>query len=471
MGKIKYLVSALLLVTAIANANLVLEPTAATVAGNYYKQTYHTTSGILTLVYTERSSDGQAVYYVFNVNSNNGFVIVSAEDAGHAIIGSSNKGSYIIPANNCNPSFWMTSRKNEIISIRANNIRATSDISNEWNAYINNIGRSTHRSMSAADSVSPLCTTTWNQSPFYNSMCPDLSVTGCVATAMAQIMRYWAYPSTGTGSNCYDEETGGGYSENYGQLCANFDTSNYVWSAMPDKLATPNKEVAKLMYDCGVSVNMDYSPSGSGAYVMGGYPSAQYSYVNNFGYDGNTLNSAMYDSSEDTAWISLLENELNNKRPMQFQGFDSAGGGHTWVCDGYNPVNEMHMNWGWNGSDDGYYAVTNLNPTPYVWVSGIGVLYGIQPPPGALAIQQVSDKTAITVYPNPSQGIFNFNITGNNSSYIIKIYNVLGQEIYSSLINSGKTEIGLANQSKGIYLYKVLTQSGETISTGKLVVE
>lgn len=471
MRKIKYLFTSLLLISAIANANPVLETTAATVAGNYYKQTYHADAGTLTLVYTERSSDGQAVYYVFDVNSDMGFVIVSAEDAGYPIIGSSNTGHYVIPTDNNNVGFWMNRRKKEIIAMRASNIRATADISNTWSAYIHNTPvNNIHQAMS---NVNPLLgSIEWDQEPYYNALCPGGSVTGCVATAMAQIMKYWAYPSIGLSTSCYYDETRYGYTENYGQLCADYDTSHYVWTAMPDQVTSTNHEVAKLMYDCGVSVDMDYSPSGSGAFVVGRAPSAQNSYVKYFNYNSSTIKGDMQSNYSESAWVSLIENELNNKRPVQYEGTDSINGGHSWVCDGYNISGEFHMNWGWSGQDDGYYSPTNLNPDGYNFSEeDVGAIIGIEPP-ADLGVAAVSNNSiTFKVYPNPSNGIFNVELENVTTNPQITIYNLLGQPIYFSKLTAVQTSINLSNQAKGVYLYRVLDENGNPISTGRLVIE
>jgi len=446
-------------------ANPVNISVAEKVAENFYASSHSAIIPNLVLAYTERDSSGQPVFYVFNIigtTNTKGFVIVTADDAAHPIIGYSDEGSFISPNSNNNVSFWLQNRKNEVIAMRQHNIAATSDITNEWTSYISGSMHATHSI--ASNSVLPLCQSYWNQSPYYNAYCPGGSVTGCVATAMAQILKYWAYPSVGLNSNCYDEAP-------YGSLCATFDTSNYIWSAMQNTaLGDSNNQVAKLMYDCGVSVNMDYSPTGSGAYVMGGYPSAEYSYINYFGYDASTINTAFYDSTQQGSWIALLENELNNNRPMQFQGFDPVNGGHSWVCDGYSALNMMHMNWGWGGYDNGYYYVNSLNPIPFDFTYNIGVLYGIEPPAEALGVKQIIDNAVINVYPNPGHGVFTF-ATPDNTAYKVCVYNALGQEINTSIISSPKSEINLSTQTKGVYIYKISTETGTLVSTGRLIVE
>lgn len=469
MKKIKLFAIIILCGAGAMKASPVDVNTAKKVAGNFYATCHSAAVASLSLAYTERDASGVPVYYVFNTTVN-GFVIVTADDAAHPIIGYSDEGAFVVPASsNNNVSFWLQYRKNEIIAMRAHNVAATSAIKDEWTSYISGSNRTTHNI--ASSSVLPLCKSYWDQSPYYNAYCPGGSVTGCVATAMAQIMRYWSYPSVGTGSNCYDDATNHGYSENYGELCADFDTSHYVWSAMQlNPLGSNNNQIAKLMYDCGVSVDMDYTPTGSGAEVIGWGASAFNSYTQYFGYDVTTINSAMYSDYTDDSWIALLENELNYHRPMQFEGTDPNEGGHSWVCDGYSATNMMHMNWGWGGDDDGYYSVDSLNPSPFDFDQYIGVIYGIQPP-GVASVKQITDNTGISVYPNPSHGVFTFAMPVNNNNYQVTIYNVLGQEVTASTINSGSTQINLSSQPKGIYIYKVISETGEPVSTGRLVVE
>jgi hypothetical protein len=470
MRKIKYLVASLFLMSAMANANPVPEHTASVVAANFYKQTYSIDAGVLRLAYTETSSDGQALYYVYNVGSENGFVIVSAEDAGYPVIASSTTGHYVVPTTNNNVGWWMGKRKNEIISMRANNIQANSDVTAEWNNYINNTARNTHQAMVG---VAPLCQTTWDQSPYYNQNCPGGSVTGCVATAMAQIMKYWAYPAVGTGSWCYYDEISSGDQENYGELCATFDTSHYAWSAMPNSVTSLNREVAKLMYDCGVSVDMDYSPSGSGSIVIGAAPSAQNSYVEYFGYYQWSIQGVMQNSYTKTQWLNMLENELNNGRPIQYEGQDPNNGGHSWVCDGYNSSNQLYMNWGWSGTDDAYYTYNDLAPTGSGddFSQEVGALIGIMPAYKGLGVAKVSNNTSLKVYPNPSNGIFNVELESVTGNPQISVYNVLGQEVYTSKITNVQTSLNLSNQAKGVYMYRILNENGDSISTGRLIIQ
>ena len=366
------------------SANPVSQQTAKIVATNFYGLNFKSVTPNLSLIYTEYAKDGQPAYYVYNVNSNDGFIIVAGEDAAHPILGYSNKGQYVVPANTTNNvAWWMNCRKQEIEMARIKGISATNDIAEEWNAYVNNTEIKRHVTMS---SVLPLTQSTWNQSPYYNDMCPGGSVTGCVACAMAQIMRYWSYPSHGRGYSGYYELSADGFWSNFGYLAANYDTSNYVWSAMPYNVTGTNNEVAKLMYDCGVSVCMNYNTYESGAWVIDGdYPvCSQNSYVKYFGYNAKTIQGVYKSNYTLPNWILLIENELNNNRPVQYVGNDSVNNaGHTWVCDGYDVNNNFHMNWGWGGSSNGYFAPNAVMVSGYNFDWWDEAVIGIEPAPVA----------------------------------------------------------------------------------------
>ncbi len=383
MNKIKYvLIIGVLLLHSYSLISKPVTPQAALmVASNFYTQSGKGNTPNLNLAYTEYSADNQPVYYVFNVNTNQGFLIISAEDATHPLLGYSNKGGFLIPKDNNNAAWWLNCRKQEIVYARTKNIAATANIIDEWTGLINNSVPKAHNPFSI---VGPLVQTTWSQDPPYNNMCPDGFVTGCVATAMAQIMKYWSYPPSGHGSSGYWDEQAYGDQNNVGYLSANFDTSHYSWAAMPLNASHVNNPVAELMYDCGVSVNMDYSIESGSWVVTGDYPvCAQVAFVKYFGYNPTTI-QGLYQSKYTMAnWQSIIENELNNGRPIEYVGWDSINNesGHTWVCDGYNSGNNtFDMNWGWGGGDDGWYTLSALDAGGYNFNWWNEALIGIEPP-------------------------------------------------------------------------------------------
>jgi hypothetical protein len=372
MKKNIYTLIVFILGISIIQAKPVTPSAAQNLAISFYKQHSEKVPQTVTLAYTETSTTGEAVYYVFNINSNDGFVIVTAEDATRPILGYSTEKKYVVPLETTTIAHWMKNRSKEILSIRAANIQATESIAQEWSGNFNvNLANRLANGASTAStmSVAPLIQTTWDQSPYYNAMCPgtgnNQAVTGCVATAMAQIMRFWNYPAHGTGSSSYCDCTASGFTTQNGTLTANYGATTYSWTAMPLNVTSTNNAVATLMYQCGVSVDMDYAASGSGAYVIASDKAicAQTSYTNYFSYDPTTIQGLDKSSYADAAWTTLLENELNIGRPIQYVGDDASQGGHTWVCDGYDANNNFHMNWGWSGQDDGYFPLTNLTTT------------------------------------------------------------------------------------------------------------
>ncbi|HEX7413785.1 MAG TPA: C10 family peptidase [Bacteroidia bacterium] len=388
MKKITYVLSVFILAANIANAKPVKPATAQKVAESFYKQNSKTEIVSSTLVYTEVSA-GLPVYYAFNINSNDGFVIIAAEDAAHPIIGYSTSNHFVIPqsSENTNIGYWLRACSTGINTMRAKNKIANAEAALEWEKYISNkpnlytAARLTGNASTASSNpvVAPLCQTIWNQSPIYNALCPgtgtNQAVTGCVATAMAQIMRYWSYPSQGSGSSSYN--AGG----SYGTLSANYGTTTYNWANMPFNTTTSNHDVALINYHCGVSVDMSYSPTGSGAYVITADDPicAQNSYVTYFKYNPSTIQGLRRGGHTESAWLTLIESDLNIGRPVQYVGDDPAEGGHTWVCDGYDQNNYLHMNWGWGGSSDGFFQVDSLTTPGFDPSSNHEVVIGIVP--------------------------------------------------------------------------------------------
>lgn len=216
------------------------------------------------------------------------------------------------------------------------------------------------------DEVSPLLITRWNQSaPFFNQ-CPrdgvNYSVTGCVATAMAQIMKFHEWPREhGYGSHSYEWK---------GQtLTCDFESTTFDWDNMlPDYGTSYNtvqaNAVATLMKACGVSVDMNYSASTSGAYS---YMISQ-ALVDYFGYDKGTA-FLLRECFDDDEWFNLIYSELEQGRPVYYSGASTQpNSGHAFVCDGYKGNGYFHINWGWGGNSDGYFLLSVLDP----YEQGIG---------------------------------------------------------------------------------------------------
>lgn len=317
------------------------------------------------------SENGIAVYYVFN-SDNSGFIIIAADDIIQPVLGYSFENNY--SSTDQPPQFtsWMKTYALQIADAISLNLTPSVEIAQEWK-----------RIMKPASEFSPkkeimdvaeLLTTQWDQGSYYNALCPVDAAgpsgrvyAGCVATAMGQVMNYYKYPAQGTGSNSY-------YSS-YGTLSANFAATTYDWNAMVNQLNSLNTPVATLLYHCGVSVDMNYAPDGSGAMMT----DAVYSLKNYFKYS-SSVTSAYKSAYTTTNWENLLKTELDNSRPMMYAGYDpSSGSGHAWVCDGYQGTNFFHFNWGWSGYYNGFYYLNSLNPGGNVLTNGQHCIYNIYP--------------------------------------------------------------------------------------------
>lgn len=306
-------------------------------------------------------------YYVVNFTQG-GFVLISADDKVVPILGYDASAEYnhdMIPDN---VRWFLSQYHEEISSIRsAQNLLTHPD----WQAVRNG----NFSSFIPTRPVSPLLTTNWDQDWPYNSMCPSAAggpgghvYAGCGATTMAQIMKYWQYPTQGIGTHTYTHPI-------YGILSANFGATTYNYSSMPNQLYyTVNTAISTLMFHCGVALDMDYAIDGSGATINSVRPA----FINYFGYE--TTAQTVYKSGYSTLnYETLLKTELDNGRPIFYFGTDNSYGGHAWVMDGYQGTNYFHMNWGWSGYNNGYYYLTNLNPGIYEFNSQQGGVIGLRP--------------------------------------------------------------------------------------------
>ncbi|MCW3126459.1 MAG: Peptidase family protein [Bacteroidetes bacterium] len=402
--KVLLLLSGVCLLTCQMMAATVSVQTAKTVATNFYKGVAPA-AGIVTptLLYTRTEADNTVDFYVFDMAPLKGFVIVSADDILKPIMAYSTEANFDLNYGNTGIKDWMGDAAAHVYSTIQQHMQANTAITQMWTAcktgpYIN---------PSRTGTIGPLIHTLWDQSPNYNALCPfnatdnQRTVTGCVATTMAQIMKYWSYPTRGTGSYSYDCYSSSNY--HYGTQSANFNHV-YDWANMPNILAGANADVAQLMYDCGVSVAMSYGDNnegGSGAFVLASESwasgvSAETSFKDYFYYDPSTLQGVRTSDYTSAQWTAMMKAEIDAGRVVQYEGADPTEGGHTWVMDGYDANNMMHMNWGWSGSYNGYFTASSLNAGGANFTSREGALIGIKPLfPYAVSIQTTSAQVCI----------------------------------------------------------------------------
>ncbi len=289
--------------------------------------------------------DGVPAIYSFNNATSGGFIVVSADDASEAVLGYSDEGTIAVnpadmPDGLC---YWLECLAEDI---HMNSLDPGRRVISK-----------TPQDNSERSPIEPLVTTKWNQGAPFNDKCPQVNgnhcVTGCVATATAQVLAYYKYPVTGTGSFSY--------TWNGKTLSFDYGNTTFDWDNMIDEYKagqytqTQSDAVATLMYACGVGVQMGYGVSGSGAYT--GYVADEL--VNYFGYPaGVKIYNRNYYSID--AWNDLVYSQLQDCGPLQFAGRNSSAG-HSFVCDGANG-DYFHFNWGWGGMSDGYFLLTALNP-------------------------------------------------------------------------------------------------------------
>ncbi|GAB3848491.1 hypothetical protein GCM10028822_11460 [Hymenobacter terrigena] len=329
-----------------------------------------------------------AAFYVFATPAP-GFVLVAADDQVTPILGYSDQSGFDAAHLAPQVAKWLEGYRADIRRVVATHVAATPDITAAWQQLLSGTPGTASRP-SATAAVAPLVATRWNQSPYYNDLCPydtpggGRSVTGCVATATAQIMKYWNYPATGAGFHSYNTAS-------FGTLSANFGTTTYQWTAMPNSVTSANTAVATLMYQVGVSEDMGYSAHSSNAYVISAATNvpncAEYALKTYFGYRP-TMQGLLRQPYTDAQWLNLMKTELDASRPIIYAGF-GTGGGHCFVADGYDANNFLHFNWGWGGAYDGYFSINAVNPAGLGTGGGAGsynsgqqAIIGIQPPAG-----------------------------------------------------------------------------------------
>lgn len=358
MIKLRILVSALLLLNfLLVQANPVSETEALQKAQHFHQQRQPSrlrSSTDMKLAYTctgnsnsLRSTASDPAFYIYNIGQEEGFILISGEDATKTVLAYSDNGSFNSTDMPENLKAWLEFYRLEIEGLRSSE-NAVSAVQAQSSQTV------------ATTTVGPLLgSIKWNQSEPYNLLCPydqtekTHAVTGCVATAMAQVMKYYEYPASGTGTHSYIEN-------NYGTLSVNLGTTTYDWNNMLGSYAngsTPKQDsaVAKLIYHCGVTVNMDYSTSTSSAYV----DDAAEAFVNHFGYDSEIQ---MYQRTYYTTkeWNDLIKRELNASRPVYFSARTETGG-HAFICDGYDSNDLFHINWGWGGYSNGFFELSSLD--------------------------------------------------------------------------------------------------------------
>ena len=304
-------------------------------------------------------SEGEP-FYVFNAEGNKGFVIVSGDDRTTEILGYSKTGQLDINQLPENLKGWLEGYARQIEALGTSAKPAE---------------KAKTRGAAGRKAVDPLIQTQWDQYAPYNLMCPDGNlvdyyevgydannrcVTGCVATAMAQVLYYWQCQD---GCDAIDSYPIGYYDDDWNFIETNrvkgLPATTFKWDKMKTvytsgEIGEAADAVAELMRYCSQAVSMDYGTDGSAAgispYIMARYFG--------FGKNARQVVRSLYSSS---VWENMIYQEVSEERPVLYGG-SSISGGHQFIVDGYDGNGLFHMNWGWGGKSDGYYVLSLANP-------------------------------------------------------------------------------------------------------------
>ena len=402
-------------------------------------------------------------YFAFNRGKSSGFVIVAADDNAAAdVLGFADSGTFRADSMPEAMRWWLDEYARQM----------------DYAASQPATGNRVRAALGSYADIAPMLSSTWDQNEPYNALCPTYQgtqcPTGCVATALAQIMYFYKWPEHGTGSHSYDWTVGGRFMET---LSADFSQSTYDWAAMTDSYNDASTQeakdaVAKLMFDIGVAAEMSYGPTGSGAQSTKGIKSM----VDYFGYDISTtlLQRDYYSIAE---WQQMIYNSLADGRPVFYSGTTASNEGHAFVCDGYSN-GYFHINWGWSGTSNGYFLLSALDPSVQgTGGSNAGYNYRQMAAPGLRPSEGTADATPLMyctegfdVMPKSasrqmqvmfSGGFYNFGTQTRHLTLGIKVTDTEGNATYIASGFSDELEMQIGYSSFTMTLAGFPTAQGQ----------
>lgn len=409
--------------------------------------------------------------HIYSASDGKGFVIMSADDVVLPVLAYSTNNPISLTNMPDNVEYWLGDYENQIRWHAEGKHIQSGEVAEAWQS-LSNLTPTKLKTMSQnalQTGTANLLTTTWSQYPHYNVQCPydsnrgKYTMTGCVATAMAQIMKYWGHPLRGMGSYSYNDPP-------YGMQSADFSDTIFDYASMPAKVNSYSSQagkdaVALLMRRCGIAVEMEYGVDGSSAATIGddtiGFKSAENAYREYFKYM-HTLHSVSLSDYTDNEWVALLKDEIDNGRPAHYSAGDEyEGGGHSFICCGYDNTGKLYFNWGWNGNNDGYFTIGQLNPGSSHYNARNKAIIGIIPDtteaatttitlsadiPGAATLtgagtyNSYTDQATIKAIANPGYLVdgwndnltynpYNFLANGGNVSYTARCTKITGDTV------------------------------------------
>lgn len=398
---------------------------------------------VVTSVATRASSDNQP-YYIYNAGNDNGFVIVAGDDNMPTILGYSDKGNF---------------STDEIPTELANLLQSYTKLYALAKAN-KNIAKKA--SGGSSTPIEPLLSTEWGQGSPYNNMCPKFFTgkrcyTGCVATAMAQVLYYFycTQPEKmddeiASSIPAYDCETTW---KGYGSIhVESISTDNYInWDAITDTYGSSSSEaskdaVANLMYLCAASVESDFKQNSTSAPLVTFYqyekpngdpknPGADYALSVYFSVQNSSDNTYLSETKfTDDELLDIIKSNLNDKSPILISGTDSIKGGHAFIIDGIDDQENVHINWGWNGRYNGYFKINSLATSGGDFTNDRRVVYNLKPNGSGIR----HNTTAISL---PS-----------HANIPINIYDLKGCKVAN--VRNGQLADTLEQLPKGVYVAK-----------------
>ena len=451
------------------SAKPVDETTACAVASHFFAMKCNRAFESLTptIAYTATSLRGENAsgpsFYVFNFDAE-GFVIVAGDDRVQPILAFSDEGPFVAENMPVHIRFFLDGYTEEIQYVVDNQQYAAESTLLQWKSLLS--GASAPKDGDGDVVVSPLLgENKWNQTQYYNDLCPadatgnsaygGHAAVGCGALVMGQVMRYWHFPTTGTGSHSYNCS--------YGTLSANFGATTYHYENMPDWFTIMNhpdscvEAVATLLYHCGVAVNMNYGPAASvcNSNKIVAALSTYFCYPATVQYiERGSLSSSV--------WLNYLKGELDVGAPFMYGGSGNYGG-HVWTCDGYSDDDYFHFNWGWGGKQNGYYALTNCST--YGFNSNHAIIIGIRGPELPSAIEEHAVEN-VKVFPNPSHG--SVHVYAESQPVLeLQVFDLFGRMLIQRSIGEEEFSVDLSNYNAGTYMLRLVTSKG--VETRKIV--
>lgn len=404
------------------------------------------------------SQEGVPMYYIVRFEKG-GWALISAEDTVDPLLGYSFDSEYVSEGQPAWIKSWLKDYTDQIKIARKSpalqrHYRWAGDV----------VTRATE------DRIEPLVQVKWNQGVPYNAYCPAATggpggraYVGCVAVAMGQALSVVRYPLRGTGTKSYYSNLAGTV------LSVNFDNEpDYNWDAILSG-ANNYDEVARLLYHCGVLIDMEYGADGSGAVTdnIPGYFKTYYGFpetcvcYSRDNYPGG-----------DAAWHTLMQSELKRGRCVIYAGNEGNKVGHCFNLDGWDGFEQYHINWGWGGQNNGYFTLNNLGddiqgsyPDNHRAVVGVAPLsetpYDIRLSTTRIAIGTPAGTPVadVTVYSDMADAQYNFEVKGQlqfGGGYAEASYEVRDGKLYTTKLIEDKAI------HKTVYIKAINASSGNS---------